>query len=126
MSRSNNFTVYENLDTSFVNLGALLRYLQQRDFTGRVRLDMGDYKAEIRLRAGERPHCREHDTATGREAEGDAALQRLLVRAMDAGGVISVYREEGEAARFEESPAQHRRRWTPRGSWWPRAVRSGV
>lgn len=105
MSRSKNFTVYENLDTSFVNLGALLRYLQQRDFTGRVRLDMGDYKAEVRLRAGERPHCRERDMTTGREAEGEAALQRLLVRSMDAGGLISVHREEGEADEFEESLA---------------------
>ncbi|HEX8747768.1 MAG TPA: hypothetical protein VF717_11260 [Pyrinomonadaceae bacterium] len=104
MSRSKNFTVYENLDTSFVNLGAFLRYLQQRDFTGRVRVDLGDYKAEVRLRAGERPLCRERDTATGREAEGEAALQRLLVRAMDAGGIISVYREdEGDA--FEASGA---------------------
>lgn len=104
MSRSKNFTVYENLDTSFVNLGALLRYLQQRDFTGRVRVDLGDYKAEVRLRAGERPLCRERDTTTGREAEGEAALQRLLVRAMDAGGLISVYSED-EAAASEETAA---------------------
>jgi hypothetical protein len=96
MSRSKNFSVYENLDTSFVNLGALLRYLQQRDFTGRVHLDMGDYEAQINLRAGEKPMCRELDRTTGREAEGDAALQRLLVRALDAGGRISVY-SEGEA-----------------------------
>lgn len=100
MSRSKNFTVYENLDTSFVNLGALLRYLQQRDFTGRVQLDMGDYRAEVLLRRGERPLCREQDTTTGREAEGEAALQRLLVRALDAGGIISVYGEEGEEGSF--------------------------
>lgn len=100
MSRSKNFTIYENLDTSFVNLGALLRYLQQRDFTGRVEVDMGDYKAEVLLRRGERPLCREQDTTTGREAEGEAALQRLLVRALDAGGVLSVYREGGEGVNF--------------------------
>jgi hypothetical protein len=105
MSRSKNFTVYENLDTSFINVGALLRYLQQRDFNGRLHVDMGDYQAEVRLRAGERPHCREQDTTTGRKAEGDAALQRLLVRVLDAGGVINVYSEEGEASAFEEWPA---------------------
>jgi hypothetical protein len=98
MSRAKNFAVYENLDTSFVNLGALLRYLQQRDFKGRVRVDMGDYRAELRLRAGERPLCRELDVTTGREGEGDAALQRLLVRSMEAGGVINVYSEEAQAA----------------------------
>jgi hypothetical protein len=94
MSGSKNFAVYENLDTSFVNLGALLRYLQQRDFTGVVRVDMGDYRAEVHLRAGERPVCRERDTTTGREGEGEPALQRLLVRAMEAGGLISVHRDE--------------------------------
>lgn len=93
MSRSKNFSVYENLDTSFVNLGALLRYLQQRDFAGRVHVDLGDYEAVVDLRRGEKPLCRELDRSTGREAEGDAALQRLLVRALDAGGRISVYSE---------------------------------
>ncbi|HEX8173829.1 MAG TPA: hypothetical protein VF543_01795 [Pyrinomonadaceae bacterium] len=102
MSRSKNFTVYENLDTSFVNLGALLRYLQQMDFTGRVSVDLGDYKGEIRLRAGERPLCRERDMATGREAEGEAAMQRMLVRALEAGGIIGVYAED-EGTAFEES-----------------------
>lgn len=97
MSRSKNFSVYENLNTSFVNLGALLRYLQQRDFKGRVSVDMGDYRAEVRLRAGEKPACRELDKAIGREGEGEAALQRLLVRAMEAGGTINVYRDDERA-----------------------------
>jgi hypothetical protein len=110
MSGSKNFAVYENLDTSFVNLGALLRYLQQRDFTGVVRVDLGDYKAEVRLRAGERPLCRERDTTTGREGEGEAALQRLLVRAMEAGGLISVHRDEEVAA--EASSAAFREQTT--------------
>jgi hypothetical protein len=109
MSRSKNFADYENLDTSFVNLGALLRYLQQRDFSGRVRVDLGDYRAEVTLRAGERPSCKELDVSTGREGEGDAALQRLLVRSMEAGGVINVYSEEaqGERDKFDEQEAPH-------------------
>ena len=112
MSRTKNLYIYENLDTSFVNLGALLRYLQGRDFNGRVDVHLGDYQAEIRLQAGARPWCRELDMTTGREGEGDAALQRLLVRAMEAGGRISVYREEAEAeeavAQPEEPVAAHR------------------
>jgi hypothetical protein len=94
MSRSKNYSVYENLDTSFVNLGALLRYLEQRDFTGRIQLEMGDYEAQIRLRKGARAQILERDKATGREGEGEAALKRLLVRALDGGGRINVYREE--------------------------------
>src|SRR5207253_10462337 len=98
MSRSKNFSVYENLDTSFVNLGALLRYLQQRDFTGRIHIALSDYEATIRLRDGERREVRERDLGTGREAEGEAALQRLLVRALEGGGRISVYSEEEQSA----------------------------
>lgn len=113
MSRSKNFSVYENLDTSFVNLGALLHYLQQRDFVGRVHVDLGDYEADIRLRAGKRLQIQERDRATGREGEGEAALQRLLVRAQEAGGRISVYREDetsasGEAF-VEETEIPHQR-----------------
>jgi hypothetical protein len=104
MSRSKSLSIYENLDTSFVNLGALLRYLQQQGFQGRVQVSMGDYEALIRLRAGERPACRERDKTTGREGEGDAALQRVLVRATDTGGIINVYRED-EQAGFEAAPA---------------------
>jgi hypothetical protein len=122
MNGSKNFSVYENLDTSFVNLGALLRYLQQKDFKGRVHVDLGDYKAEVRLRAGERPLCKERDAATGREAEGEAALQRLLVRAMDAGGIISVYREGDDDARpldeaaFEVPSASPQQTGAPAGA----------
>lgn len=105
MNGSKNLTVYENLDTSFVNLGALLRYLQQRDFSGRVVVDMGDYRAEVRLRMAERPLCRELDTVTGREGTGEAAMQRLLVRSLDAGGRISVYGEGAEEP--EDEPPAH-------------------
>ena len=98
MSRSKNFSVYENLDTSFVNLGALLRYLQQHDFTGHIHVSMSDYEANIVLRDGERKEIRERDIVTGREAEGEAALQRLLVRALDPGGRISVYSEDEQGA----------------------------
>ena len=106
MSRSKKNSIYENLDTAFVNLGALLRYLQQRQFTGQIQVVLDDYEALIRLHAGERRQVLERDTTTGREAEGEAALQRLLVRAMDAGGRISVYSEEeqsGEDASFEDA-----------------------
>lgn len=109
MSRSTEFSVYENLDTAFVNLGALVRYLQERNFTGRVQVEMSDYAAEIRLRAGEHPHVRELDRVTGREAEGEAALQRLFVRAQDAGGRISVYPASESAVEEEDRRALRER-----------------
>ena len=105
MSRANNLSVYEDLNTSFVNLGALLRYLEARGFAGQVRVSLDDYEADITLRAGEKPLVRERDRTTGRVDEGEAALQRLLVRAMDAGGRIDVYREAGEGTEPERSLA---------------------
>jgi hypothetical protein len=83
--------VYENLDTAFINLAALLRYLQQRDFTGRVHIELDEYDGDIMLAARNRLTARERDHVTGREEESEAALQRLLVRARDEGGLVSVY-----------------------------------
>ncbi|PYS45912.1 MAG: hypothetical protein DMF68_20790, partial [Acidobacteria bacterium] len=83
--------VHENLDTAFVNLAALLRYLQGREFSGRVHVELDEYEADVFLNANEKPRAREKDHATGRQAEGEDALQRLLVRAREPGGLVSVY-----------------------------------
>lgn len=89
--------VHENLDTSYVRLAALLRWLQGRGFVGRVHVELDEYTADVSLRADEAPSVRERDGATGREAEGEAALHRLLVRARSPGGSISVYEATEEA-----------------------------
>src|SRR5918999_5784363 len=91
--------VHENLDTAYVNLAALIHYLRQRDFQGHVHVLLDEYEADIFLSVGEKPGIRETDHATGRTDEGEAALQRLLVRAREPGGLVSVYegsREEME------------------------------
>src|SRR4051812_34812689 len=88
--------VYEKLDTAYVNLAALLRYLQRRNFTGRVHVEMNGYEAEVRIGATGSLDARETDHAMGREAQGEATLQRLIVRAMEAGGLISIYEETEE------------------------------
>lgn len=82
---------YENLDTSFVNLAALLRYLRERQFIGQVRVRLNGYQAEITLDARNRMTVEEHDQIAGRIAEGDEVLQRLLIRAREPGGSINVY-----------------------------------
>ncbi|MGI9035014.1 MAG: hypothetical protein ACR2GD_03135 [Pyrinomonadaceae bacterium] len=92
---------YENLDTSFVNLSALLRCLRERQFAGQIIVELNGYKAEITLDAKQqRTTVREHDQIAGRIAEGDEALQRLLIRARASGGTISVYQfaEDSEIA----------------------------
>ena len=88
--------VHENLDTAYVNLAALVHYLQQRDFNGWVHVELDEYDADIFLNAKEPPRVRETDHATSRKGEGEGALQRLLVRAREPGGLISVYEGERE------------------------------
>ncbi len=94
--------VYERLDTAFVNLGALLRYLQQRAFVGRIHVVLEEYEANVLLDGGPATRVREVDHATGRSAEGEDALTRLLVRAREPGGLISVYEGADEAAAVSE------------------------
>ncbi|MDQ1523053.1 MAG: hypothetical protein QOE47_977 [Pyrinomonadaceae bacterium] len=87
--------LHENLDTAYVNLAALLRYLQQRDFTGRVHVELDEYDGDIYLTAREPIGARERDHVTGREDTGQSALQRILVRASEPGGRVSVYESAG-------------------------------
>lgn len=88
--------IYKNLDTAYVNLAALLRYLQQRGFNGRVHVLLDEYDADVQLKAGSEPRVREKDHTTGRLADGEAALQRLLVRSREPGGLISVYEDASD------------------------------
>lgn len=98
--------LHENLDTAYVNLAALLRYLQQRDFTGRIHIELDEYDGDIYLTAREAMRACERDHVTGREAEGQSALQRILVRASEPGGRVSVY--EGAAAAAADAETKSR------------------
>jgi hypothetical protein len=89
--------IHENLDTAYVNLGALLRYLQAREFTGRVHVELEEYDADVFLNGKEGPRVRETDHTTGRAGEGEEALRRLMVRASSPGGLVSVYEGAREA-----------------------------
>lgn len=95
--------IHEHLDTAYVNLAALLRYLRARDFVGRVHVEMEEYEADVFLYGGGTvPGVREINRASGREAEGEAAFERLMVRAQEPGGRIKVYENTNEE-RAEES-----------------------
>jgi hypothetical protein len=95
----NSRILYENLDTSFVNLWALLRYLMQRGVVGRVHVELPDYTADVFLNGSSTPMVHEVDQATGRDSLEEAALHRLVVRAREPGGTITVYEGEAEAAK---------------------------
>lgn len=94
-----NRSVHENLDTSFVNLSALIKYLRRKQFVGNIRVELSNYEADILLTADDKMRVREHDRTAGRISEGDEALQRLLIRAREPDGTINVYQtiEESES-----------------------------
>lgn len=91
-----NRPLHENLDTSFVNLSALLRYLRRRQFVGNIRVELSGYEADIALNSENQMNVREYDRIAGRIAEGEEALQRLLIRAREPGGIIHVYQQIAE------------------------------
>ncbi len=82
--------IHKNLDTSFVNLSALIKYLRRRQFIGGINVALNGYHAEVRLGVDNSIRVFEHDEISGRESEGEEALQRLLIRAREPGGTISV------------------------------------
>ena len=99
--------LYQDLDTSFVNLWALLRYLSQQSFVGRVHVALTDYSADVFLDGSETPSVREVDRLTGTEVVEEAALHRLMLRVRESPGKISVYEgaDEAVAPHHQSSPA---------------------
>jgi hypothetical protein len=83
--------IFENLNTSFTNLAALIRYLRGRAFVGRVHVLLAEYEADVLLNAGDPPTIKAIDLARDQNGEGEDALRRLLVRASEPGGLISVF-----------------------------------
>src|SRR5687768_11613237 len=98
------YPIHENLDTSFINLSALIKYLRCKQFAGSIRLELGDYAAEIRFAEDGELTVSENDRAAGRVGEGEEALQRILIRARQPGGIINVYRYlEENSSVFKEN-----------------------
>src|SRR5712692_1777497 len=96
-SESQSRVLYENLDTSFVNLWSLLRHLSQRAFVGRVHVEMDDYSADVFLTGSNTPLVHEVDRAAGTDVLEEAAMHRLVLRARESPGTISVFEGADEA-----------------------------
>ena len=90
-STTNGKALYENLDTAFVNLWSLLRNLTQRGFVGRVRVELTNYSADVFLNGSGTPMVHEVDYAAGTDTLEEAALHRLVLRARETPGTISVF-----------------------------------
>jgi hypothetical protein len=95
--------LYENLDTSFVNLWGLLRYLSQRSFIGRVHVKLENYTADVFLNGSETPMVHEVDGAAGSDVIEEAALHRVVLRVRESPGSITVFEGEHEAVAPERT-----------------------
>jgi hypothetical protein len=96
--------VHENLDTTFVNLWALLRNLSQRGFIGRVRVELKDYTADVFMTGSSTPLVHEIDHAAGTDTLEEAALHRLVLRVRETPGTISVFEGPDEAVAVQSTP----------------------
>ena len=105
-SESKSRVVHENLDTTFVNLWALLRSLSQRGFIGRVRVEMKDYSADVFMTGSNTPLVHEIDRAAGTDTLEEAALHRLVLRARETPGTISVFEGADEAVSVQGTATQ--------------------
>ena len=95
--------IHQNLNTSFVNVASLVRYLARLQFVGSVRIELASYEADIVFTSSRTIQAREYDHIAGRISHGKQALQRIMVRAREPHGRIHVYRfvPEGYAGRGE-------------------------
>ena len=89
--------LHENLDTTFVNLWSLLRSLTQKGFIGRVHVESRDYSADVFMNGSSAPIVHEIDRAAGTETIEEAALHRLVLRARETPGTISLFEGADEA-----------------------------
>lgn len=96
--------VNQNLDTSFVDLSALLEYLRRQKFVGMVHLEMNGYEADVFLTEDNRLEARENDRIAGRVSAGAEVLEHLLKRAEEPGGAIVVYQTVTEPPAVVKKP----------------------
>ncbi len=97
MNDMNRELIHENLNTAFVDVSALVRHLSGLQFVGGIHIELSSYEADIIFNGGKKVAAREYDHTAGRFAEGDHALKRILIRAQDPCGHISVYAQRAEA-----------------------------
>ena len=87
------YPIHENLNTSFVNLAVLVRYLRSLQFVGTIHIELSSYEADIEFTGSNTMRACEHDHIAGRISHGEHALQRILIPAKEAGGLIHVYQD---------------------------------
>lgn len=94
----NKLPIHKNLNTSFVNLSALVRHLRGLQFVGTIEIELSSYEAEIEFTGDGSIKAREQDHIAGRLSFGEDALRRIMIRAKEACGLIHVYKTQDSDA----------------------------
>lgn len=81
---------FENLDTSFINLDALVRYLRRQSFVGAIQVEYAGYMAKIVMADNGKLHVREYNQVTEEVTTGEKAYYRILERSKEPGGTVNV------------------------------------
>ncbi len=81
---------FENLDTSFIRLDALVRYLSRRNFVGSIYIRFAGYSGEITFTPENRLRVKEQDYVAGRIIGGEKAFASIITRSNEPGGVVNV------------------------------------
>lgn len=84
--------IHQNLNTSFVNLTALVRHLWSLQFVGTVRVEFSNYEAEIKFLTNKKLQAREYDHNSRITGTGEAAFYRILAQSREPNGRINVLR----------------------------------
>lgn len=92
------YTIHENLNTSFVDLRALVGFLGELQFVGSIHVELSSYDADIMFNDAGNVLAREYDHITGKSSYGIGALESIYRRAEEPRGRIHVY--QGGAAIF--------------------------
>ena len=96
--------IHQNLNTSFVDVRALVRYLRGLQFVGSIRIEWSSYEADIVFTGSQTIQAREYDHIAGRISHGEHVLERILLRAREPHGRIHVYKAvEGYAGHDDGS-----------------------
>jgi hypothetical protein len=86
--------VYQNLNTSFTNFSELLVDLKENNFTGCVQVSFWEYEGILLLDTGDIINAQEE--INGNLISGQDAVKRVITKAEDDDGAISVYSLKGE------------------------------
>ncbi len=84
--------VYENLNTSFTRLDALLNELQNDQLTGYVQVTDWEYEGILLMDTGKMVNALEEAGRPAQRRSGPKAAESILAQAREKGGTISVYR----------------------------------